>query len=86
MFSLTEIYSCTREKYLEETDITAQQLIDMLEAEVKMLNKSYKRVQTHFRTNKAYSTEMLYEVNLMQTIDEKIKRKSEKIKELKEIV
>ena len=86
MFSLTEIYSCTRERYLQETGIDAQQLIDMLEAEVKMLKKSYKRVQAHFRTNKAYSTEMLYEIKLMQAIDEKMKRKSEKIKELKEMV
>jgi predicted RNase H-like nuclease (RuvC/YqgF family) len=85
-FTLEETYGCTKEEYIRVTGMDVDSKIHSLEQEIKVLDQNYKRIQKEFRESVEESTGMMYEIELMNFIATKIKRKSDKIKELKRLM
>jgi hypothetical protein len=84
-FTLEEIYGCTKEEYIRITNMDIALEIHSLEQEIKVLDQNYHRIQKVFRDSITESTGMMYEIDLMDSIALKIKRKSGKIEELRHL-
>lgn len=82
-FTIEEIYGCNREKYCSETGVTASMLVRMLEAEVFMLESNLKRLRSNIRLSRDTVTDLTRELELYHIIEEKITKKTCKIKDIK---
>ena len=84
MFTIEELYNCSRVDYCRETGITPGDLIDSLQAEVKMLNKSLSHYRQEYREGGSItSDDQSRRAALIYEIQDKIERKEQKIKDIR---
>lgn len=82
-FQIEDIYGCTRDEYCKLTGITPDMFITMLNAEVDMLGLNQKRVRNKLRSASKTVDGLSDLIYLYQTIEKKLDRKKQKIKDIK---
>jgi hypothetical protein len=83
-FSIEDIYGVTRHQYCFATDITPQDLITHLEAEIMALRANYDTVSDEYRNGgRVASNPQRIRATLLGVIDRKIQSKSAKVKDIK---
>lgn len=81
-YTLEDIYNCTREQYLKETGMTAEEMIKALNNEIMMLRRSADYWRDEYRSSPLSSADLLWEAELLQTIEKNIQNKLEKVIDL----
>jgi len=84
IFSLEEIYQCTRKEYTELTGITPQGLIQHLEAEIAILGRSIDMYRKEYREGGTIASDSQRRLSeLITAIQGKIDSKIAKVIDIK---
>lgn len=83
MFSVEEIYGCSREDFCLRTGTTMEEMGIRLKKEVTILEVSLATKREEYRNGGSITDEeQRIRARLIKTIENKIKRKNEKIKDI----
>jgi len=82
MFTLEELYGVSREEFFNNAPFNMKEYIASIEYELAALRAHKIDVQTIYRSTAKMHVELMYEANLLQEIDKRIKRKEEKLQAL----
>lgn len=84
-FTLEEIYGITRQQFCERTGTTLEDMEVRLQKEIAMLEVNLAVLRVEYRSGGAITDdEQRYRASLLHTIEQKIKRKADKVKDIKE--
>lgn len=85
-FSLEELYGVSREDYCKITGITPDELVRHLEAEIGMLEESYRYIATLYRESSLNSAQLKYFESLLHAINKRIESKTNKALSLRNVI
>ncbi|HET8689360.1 MAG TPA: hypothetical protein VFM18_22345 [Methanosarcina sp.] len=84
-FTLEEIYGITRQEFCERTGTPMEEMAIRLEKEITMLEVNLAVRRAEFISGGAITDdEQRYRAKLIKAIEAKIKRKKDKVKDIKE--
>lgn len=84
MFTLEEVYGCTREEFCESTDTTMEEMMWRLRKEVSVLNLNLIVKRHEYRDGGLITDDdQRYRARLIKVIEDKIDSKTAKIRDIK---
>lgn len=85
MFNIEDVYGCTRKEFCERTGTPMEEMAIRLEKEITMLEVNLAIRRAEFIIGGSITEdEQRYRAKLIKAIEAKIKRKKDKVKDIKE--